>query len=179
MKSAVPARATQSDLSTSKDFRSFSIDPLKVPMPVKKVKWTFHEDELLIETVKLYGASSWSRIANVLTGRTGKQCRERWTNQLDPRLNRDNWTPTEDAVLLDQQRMFGNAWSKIAGLLPGRSSNSVKNRWCWLTRHQADSGALQSLDEAAPSIAWEPPSTELPVPKVDPIEQEEDDFVWV
>jgi hypothetical protein len=33
--------------------------------------------------------------------------------------------------------MLGNSWAKIASQLPGRSSNAVKNRWCWLMRHQA------------------------------------------
>lgn len=103
----------------------------------KKVKWTEQEDQMLIQSIEQVGTSNWSLVASYLPGRSGKQCRERWTNQLDPMLNRDNWTPHEDALLLYNQQIYGNCWSKIMQFLPGRSSNSVKNRWCWLTRHRS------------------------------------------
>jgi hypothetical protein len=56
-------------------------------------------------------------------------------NQLCPAFNTEHWTPQEDAVLIEQQRVFGNVWSQIAQFLAGRSPNSVKNRWSWLSRH--------------------------------------------
>ena len=102
----------------------------------KKMKWTAEEDEILVSRIEKYGTGNWSLIAQELAGRTGKQCRERWTNQLNPNLNRENWTPSEDRILLQQQQICGNSWSKIAMFLPGRSSNSVKNRWSWLVRHR-------------------------------------------
>jgi hypothetical protein len=58
-------------------------------------------------------------------------------NQLCPALNKDDWSPHEDAILIQRQRSFGNVWSRIAQFLPGRSSNAVKNRWSWLSRHAA------------------------------------------
>ena len=102
----------------------------------KKQKWTPEEDEQLLESVKKHGTSNWPLIASALTGRTGKQCRERWLNQLKPDLLRDNWTTQEDHILVQQQRIFGNSWSKIAVMLPGRSANAIKNRWSWLNRHK-------------------------------------------
>jgi hypothetical protein len=74
-------------------------------------------------------------IAQGIAGRNGKQCRARWMNQLCPSLNEDNWTPQEDMILVQQQRVYGNVWSQIAQFLPGRSRNAVKNRWSWLSRH--------------------------------------------
>ncbi|EAX89130.1 Myb-like DNA-binding domain containing protein [Trichomonas vaginalis G3] len=101
------------------------------------MKWTAEEDEILKSRIEKFGTGNWSLIAQELQGRTGKQCRERWTNQLNPNLNRDNWSSNEDRILLHQQQIFGNSWSKISKYLPGRSSNSIKNRWSWLSRHRA------------------------------------------
>lgn len=39
---------------------------------------------LLIQLVKQYGVRKWSYIAQMLPGRIGKQCRERWHNHLRP-----------------------------------------------------------------------------------------------
>ena len=119
---------------------SHSMVQSPVPPPpaatFKKSKWTPDEDKLLVEGVKQHGMGNWSLVAQNIPGRTGKQCRERWINQLSPTLNKDNWSAQEDAILVQQQRLHGNVWSKIAQFLPGRSANSVKNRWSWLSRHR-------------------------------------------
>lgn len=104
--------------------------------PFKKSKWTPEEDQFLMESVNKHGMGNWSLVCQTVPGRSGKQCRERWINQLCPALNKDNWTPQEDAILIQQQRIHGNFWTKIAQFLPGRSANNVKNRWGWLSRHR-------------------------------------------
>lgn len=105
----------------------------------KKSKWTPDEDTLLRNLVKKEGTNNWSLIAESIPGRTGKQCRERWLNQLRPDLTKNNWTPHEDSILIHQQRIYGNMWTKIAQFLPGRSPNNVKNRWSYISRHQTSS----------------------------------------
>ena len=40
-----------------------------------KGQWTKEEDELVCKYVELYGTKQWARIALVLPGRKGKQCR--------------------------------------------------------------------------------------------------------
>ncbi|OHT14652.1 hypothetical protein TRFO_14960 [Tritrichomonas foetus] len=102
-----------------------------------KSKWTPEEDNLLVNTIAKFGTKNWSLVASEVTGRTGKQCRERWLNQLSPDLNKDHWTPQEDQILIQFQAYYGNSWSKIAYSLPGRSANSIKNRWSFLLRHRA------------------------------------------
>eukprot|EP00568_Trieres_chinensis_P000011 CAMPEP_0183300488 /NCGR_PEP_ID=MMETSP0160_2-20130417/6901_1 /TAXON_ID=2839 ORGANISM="Odontella Sinensis, Strain Grunow 1884" /NCGR_SAMPLE_ID=MMETSP0160_2 /ASSEMBLY_ACC=CAM_ASM_000250 /LENGTH=544 /DNA_ID=CAMNT_0025462919 /DNA_START=54 /DNA_END=1688 /DNA_ORIENTATION=+ len=39
------------------------------------------------------------------------------------------WGEEEDHILIDSQAKFGNQWTRISKLLPGRSENAVKNRF--------------------------------------------------
>lgn len=45
--------------------------------------WFFR---VLVEMVNQFGPTKWSQIAKALQGRIGKQCRERWNNQLRPNI---------------------------------------------------------------------------------------------
>jgi hypothetical protein len=55
----------------------------------------------MIKLVEEYGTRRWGLIGSKLNGRTGKQCRERWHNQLDPNINKNEWTEEEEQRLLD------------------------------------------------------------------------------
>lgn len=59
-----------------------------------KVKgpWSPEEDVILGELVSKFGARNWSLIARGIPGRSGKSCRLRWCNQLDPALERKPFT---------------------------------------------------------------------------------------
>jgi hypothetical protein len=66
-----------------------------------KGQWTKEEDELVCKYVELYGTKQWARIALVLPGRKGKQCRERWHNHLNPDISKDAWSNDEDLKLVE------------------------------------------------------------------------------
>ena len=96
---------------------------------VVKGTWTPKENELLREWVKHNGPNKWSECSKLIPGRSGKQCREHWFNKLDPGVKKGNWTVEEDEKIFRLYQKYGTSWSKIEKYLPGRTENSIKNRF--------------------------------------------------
>lgn len=99
----------------------------------KWTTWTPEEDKILTEAVKKVkklGKDNWLIIAKIVRTKTNRQCRERWTQYLDPNINKSPWTPEEDENIVKYKAQYGSKWSLIAKCLGTRRSGSyVKNRW--------------------------------------------------
>lgn len=122
---------------------------------VTKSPWTPEEDAVILAHVAEHGAKGWAALAKSLTDRKGKQCRERFYNQLDTTINTGAWTEEEEGVLIQAHAEHGNAWAKIAKLLPGRTDNSTKNHWNASIQRRMKLGELQSIP--GPPVITGPP----------------------
>lgn len=97
--------------------------------------WTKEEDAQLLSMVaSMRMPMKWSLVAQSMPDRTGKQCRERYVNHLNPRLKITDWSPAEDAVIFHLYNTCSSQWAKMSKMIPGRTDNGIKNRFHNLRR---------------------------------------------
>lgn len=141
---------------------SLSLNAMEAPVPMAdhnqtrpkatKIYFTRNEDNLLTQLVEEQQAKTGKNSVNFapiaesfnqkallnanINEKTERQLRERWKCYLDPTLNRSPWTTDEDAQIIQMHQEFGSQWAKMATCLSGRSANTIKNRWHFLTRQR-------------------------------------------
>ena len=98
------------------------------------MSWSGAEDAKLVAAVKrsLPDDINWTTVAGysgLPAKRTGKACRLRYFNHLQPGLLLSTpFSVDEDLTVVRRQAVMGNSWSSISALLHGRTDNAVKNR---------------------------------------------------
>jgi hypothetical protein len=111
------------------------LDPNIARVSGRTGEWTTDEDKILKDAVQTYGGENWETMATLVTGRTKRQCSNRWhtileTNIVPTTARAGKWTAGEDSKLRNAvQRHGGKNWETIAALVPGRTHAQCSSRW--------------------------------------------------
>ncbi|CAM9003033.1 unnamed protein product [Rhodiola kirilowii] len=136
-----------------------------------KGAWSKQEDQKLIDHVSKYGEGCWRTLpqaAGLL--RCGKSCRLRWINYLRPDLKRGKFAEDEEDLIIKLHALLGNRWALIAGRLPGRTDNEVKNYWNSHLRRKLINMGIDPNNHKIirQHTSLDPPSSQTHVDKSDP-----------
>ncbi|KZV40886.1 myb-related protein 330 [Dorcoceras hygrometricum] len=149
-----------------------------------KGAWTKEEDQRLISYIRAHGEGCWRSLpkaAGLL--RCGKSCRLRWINYLRPDLKRGNFSDEEDEIIIKLHSLLGNKWSLIAGRLPGRTDNEIKNYWNTHIKRKLISSGIdpqthRPLNSTATAAAAAVSSTCLDFRKSAPVNEPVENIVY-
>ncbi|CAA7032634.1 unnamed protein product [Microthlaspi erraticum] len=139
---------------------------------LRKGAWTAEEDSLLRQCVDRYGEGKW----NLVSSRTGlmrcrKSCRLRWLNYLKPSIKKGKLSSDEVDLLFRLHKLLGKRWALIAGRIPGRTANDIKNYWNTHLSKNPDQSCKTKMEAGNPTG-----SAATPAPKIDVIKPQPRSF---
>ncbi|KAI8001677.1 Transcription factor MYB113 [Camellia lanceoleosa] len=126
---------------------------------LRKGCWAEEEDRLLRKYVETFGEGNWKHIPTKAgLNRCRKSCRLRWLNYLRPNIKRGDFGVDEDDLIIKLHRLLGNRWSLIAGRIPGRTANDIKNYWnsCLSKKASTSDSKITSSLETQSAMNLEP-----------------------
>ena len=88
-----------------------------------------------------YGKQNWNRVASLLNRKSGKQCKARWFEWLDPSVKKVEWSRAEEEKLLHLAKLMPAQWRTIAPIV-GRTAAQCQEKYELLldAAAQADGG---------------------------------------
>jgi hypothetical protein len=133
----IETRVTTTDETPTDDIPTDPVTPAaslvsKVTSRTYPRHWNVEEDTKLIEAVKKHG-KKWLAVAAMVPGRTDKQCRNRWTQVIDPvaaaAKTKGIWKLEEDTKLTEAVKKYGQKWVAVAAMVAGRTDDQCRKRW--------------------------------------------------
>ncbi|KAL1902700.1 hypothetical protein Sste5346_001143 [Sporothrix stenoceras] len=126
-----------------------------------KGSWSEAEDNELRALVAVH-ETNWSTISMMMTGRTAKQCRERWVQNLRPGITHGPFSPAECRFIIAYVEKHGQKWAEISRMLEDsgvgkRSDNAVKN-WYNGTRNRQRRTAARQQRQSSAARSRAPPA---------------------
>lgn len=91
-------------------------------------KWSKEEDETLLKFHSLLG-DNWAVISNLMKVRNWKQIRDRYLNNLNPKVIQDTFSEKEDLKIFELYPSLGTKWSSYLPNFPDRTADQIKNRF--------------------------------------------------
>ncbi|GMH49224.1 hypothetical protein TrLO_g9968 [Triparma laevis f. longispina] len=95
---------------------------------IKGGVWKNSEDEILKAAVMKYGKQNWDRVASLLNRKSGKQCKSRWFEWLDPSVKKIEWSRSEEEKLLHLAKLMPAQWRTIAPIV-GRTAAQCQEKY--------------------------------------------------
>jgi hypothetical protein len=110
-------------------YPSPSLKHILFPCVLPHRKWSAEENERFKKAIFLFRESNWKVCSEYVQIRSSKQCKCYWFATLNPSIKKDCFEPCKDELIVSKHEILGNRWTIIARFLPGRSPDSIKNRW--------------------------------------------------
>lgn len=102
--------------------------------------FTAEEDAKLSKLVRGFSRRKeidWNYVSQMMDNRNARQCKDRWMNYLDTKINHKDFTKDENFFILQKVSEFGKKWKVIAAMMENRTEVSVKSQYRKLIRRHA------------------------------------------